>query len=431
MQIASSYEHTGLKLFLHNISKEKVNTIIKKLGNTEVLFFIDDFQSSLNALSILSKHKTFRYVVAERDYAYLSSSNHEFFSKDIEVIDVTEISNEDTHKIYEKIPQDIRKQRFSKTSKNDSLFELIEKNCIVPSIKSRFDNVVRQLKEIDIRLVDLFLLICYMHRSRSVASMDVLLAFFSGRLESYQEIYELIDTLGSSIRDYTDTTLENNQDYFDIRSNMLADVMTERAPVKNLSDMLRDFHNKVSKDSIPNYDVFKRRAYDARMFEKAFSDIDDGCGVYDVIYKKHPSPFNLQQKALFLSRRGHHGPAFSVIDEAVAKVGSKNWSIKNSYAIIMFKANIKRSDSNEVKDALDESMKMLSTCYSSDSRKTFHAMTYTDHALRYWKKYRDQTSYSYLIQAKEWLEEESRSSRRMANVRRLLRECNQALRTFG
>lgn len=102
-------------------------------------------------------------------------------------------------------------------------------------------------------------------------------------------------------------------------------------------------------------------------------------------------PFNLQQKALYLIR-GNHERAFIVIDEAIAKSGSGNWSVRNSYAIIKFKANIGRADSNDVRKALDESMESLEQCHDADLRKAFHAMSYADQSLKYWRKYRDDTA---------------------------------------
>ena len=161
--------------------------------------------------------------------------------------------------------------------------------------------------------------------------------------------------------------------------------------------------------------------------DQAMEKVEDGEKIYDIIYQKHQSPFNLQQKALYLSRRKDHQRAFEVIDEAIARGGSRNWSIKNSYAIIKFRANIDRKDTADVRKALDESMDALEQCHSADVRKAFHAMSYADHSLRYWKKYRDSTAVSYLEKAQEWLKEESDADNRIGNVIRLLRQVERAL----
>ncbi len=428
--LAAFYDFAGFKLFIKAISKEKAQTIASGIGLAPAILFVDEFQSSIDALEILSKKENIRLVISERDYAYLSSSSSPFLSKSMSVYDVTELDEADAQKIIGNIPSDIKANNIHKFSEGDSLFELIEKNCKSPNIKSRFSSVMKDLRSKNDDLVSLFLLICYLHTSRSIASMDILLSYFSTSAKNYKDIYDLIDILGSSITEYAGELVEQDQDYFNIRSNMLADLIYKIAPAEDLAKMLTTFYNNVSRYSIPNFEAFKRRAYDARLFERAFPNVKDGARVYDVIYKKHQSPFNLQQKALYLSRRGDHQDAFKVIDEAISTAGSKNWSIKNSYAIIKFRANISRENSAEVRKALDESMNSLEECYSSDIRKTFHAMTYADHSLQYWHKYRDKKSLEYIKKASTWLAEEQRNDNSVGHVIRLARELNKAALSF-
>jgi hypothetical protein len=427
MQLASFYDFNGLKFFVSNVSKEKAITFSTAIDNRPVIFFIDEIQSSLEALEILSKIKGSRFIFAERDYAYLSSSNSRFLSKSTTVVDITELNDIDQQKISENIPSDIKLTKFHKKDEGDSLFEFIEKNCKSPKIKDRFNNVLKDLKKNDYRLVELFLLTCYLHTCRSVASMDVILSYFNKRINDYKDVYKLIDMLGSSISDYVGELGDSSQDYFNVRSNLLADLIYNVSSTSDLAKMLSNFHNNVSRYSIPNFDSFKRRGYDARLFDRGYPDTQKGIEIYDIIYKKHPSPFNLQQKALYLSRRGEHQNAFKIIDEAVSKAGSKNWSIKNSYAIIKFKANIDRDNSIDVRRALDESMDALEQCYTADIRKAFHAMTYADHSIRYFKKYRDVKSSNYLIKASEWLTEEQRTKQALGYINNLLRQVNAAL----
>lgn len=430
MQLAAFYDFNGFKIYTKDISKEKAKTIASGIGQTPALFLIDEFQSSIDALETLSKIGNIRLVISERDYAYLSSSNSPFLSKSITVFDVTELDEADAQMIINNIPSDIKAPNIHKLSDGDSLFELIEKNCKTPNIKSRFNNVIKELRTKDDKLVGLFLLICYLHTSRSIASMDVLISYFSDSVKDYKGIYDLIDILGSSITECAGELVEKDQDYFNIRSNMLADLIYKISPTEDLARMLTTFHSNVSTYSIPNYKAFKRRAYDARLFERAFPDIRKGGEVYDVIYKKHQSPFNLQQKSLYLSRRGEHQEAFRVIDEAISLAGSRNWSIKNSYAIIKFRANISRDNSADVRKALDESMGSLEECHSLDIRKTFHAMTYADHSLQYWNKYRDIKSLGCVNKAIAWLEEEQKNNKGVGNVVRLSRELNRAALSF-
>lgn len=427
MQVAAFHDFNGIKLMLSDISNAKARTIAAKLSDKPSLLFVDNLQTSIEALNYLSTNRNIQLVIAERDYAYLSASSAKFLRRNIEVVDITALNDTDAQTVIQNIPADIRDRKTHNLREGDSLFELIERNCRTPSIKDRFNNVIDDLRNKDEKLVQLFLLACYLHTCRSVTSMDVLYSYFGRAYNHYSEIYELISILSSSLSEYVGEFAEEEQDYFAIRSNLLADHISTIAPTKDLANMLETFHNNVPRFCVPNFDSFKRRAYDARLFERAFPKVEDGEEIYDVIYQKHQSPFNLQQKALYLSRRKDHQRAFEVIDEAIAKGGSRNWSIKNSYAIIKFRANIDRRDSADVRKALDESMNALEQCHSADIRKAFHAMSYADHSLRYWKKYRDSTAVLYLEKAKDWLKEESDADNRIGNVMRLLKQVQKTL----
>lgn len=429
MQFAAFHNFSGIKILLSNISLAKAKSISAKIHDTPTLLFVDNLQSSIEALNFLSTKKNIQLIIAERDYAYLSASSSNFLRKNIEIIDITTLDEKDAQAVISKIPEDIKARRKYVLRDGDSLFELIERNCRTPSIKERFNNVIDELRKKDDTLVQLFLLACYLHTCRSVTSMDVLYNFFDKNYNDHRQLYDLLGILSSSISEYAGEFAENDQDYFVIRSNLLADHISTIAPAKDLAKMLTAFHNNVPRFCVPNFDSFKRRAYDARLYERAFPNIEDGEEIYDVIYRKHDSPFNLQQKSLYLSRRGEHQRAFRVIDEAISKGGSRNWSIKNSYAIIKFKANIGREDSADVRKALNESMEALEQCHSADVRKVFHAMSYTDHSLQYWKRYRDDISISYLEKSKEWLSEEADADNRIGNVSRLLKQVNIALST--
>ncbi|MFM1692635.1 SIR2 family protein [Aeromonas salmonicida] len=427
MQLAAFHNFNGIKLFISNLSVEKARYIASNLSNTPSVLFFDNLSTSIEALDFLAKNKNIQLVIAERDYAYLSASRANFLRKGINIVDITSLSDNDVQAIINGIPIDLKKKNQYKKRDGDSLFELIEKSCRTPSIKERFNNVISELRNKNDDLVQLFLLACYLHTCRSVTSMDILYSYFNKGHNQHHEIYELVNILSSSLSEYVGELSDDNQDYFSIRSNLLADHISSIAPTKDLANMLTKFHNDVPRFCVPNFDAFKRKAYDARLFERAFPRYEDGEKIYNVIYRKHSSPFNLQQKALYLSRRGEHDLAFKVIDDAISSSGQKNWSIKNSYAIIKFRANIDRSNSSDVRKALDESMNALEQCHTADIRKAFHAMSYADHALQFWSKYRDSVAIEYLEKSKAWLREEIDEDNRISNVARLLKQVNKIL----
>ena len=106
--------------------------------------------------------------------------------------------------------------------------------------------------------------------------------------------------------------------------------------------------------------------------------------------------------------------------KALAEAHRFDWSIRNSHAIIHFRANIEFANDPNARKTLDDSMEVLRQCYHSDRRKPFHAMTFADLALRYWNAYRDDQAREYLKYANQWLTEQ-REKEPWLDVSRLLR----------
>jgi hypothetical protein len=118
-----------------------------------------------------------------------------------------------------------------------------------------------------------------------------------------------------------------------------------------------------------------------------------------------------------------------MIDRAINASGGKIWSIKNSHAIILFRANINHSNHPNAKQSLKKSMDILTECYNWDKRKPFHALTFAGQALQYWEVYGDEEAFGYLQTAKKWLVSEEQRSFWNRNIKRLLTRIDRALRT--
>lgn len=98
---------------------------------------------------------------------------------------------------------------------------------------------------------------------------------------------------------------------------------------------------------------------------------------------------------------------------------NKQFSIRNSHAIILFDANYD-IDSLEAEKQLDQSMDILSQCVNSDLRRTFHAITYADQAVKYYHKYGTEKAISYLKQAQSWLNSEREEHKWDRDIRKRL-----------
>ena len=71
------------------------------------------------------------------------------------------------------------------------------------------------------------------------------------------------------------------------------------------------------------------------------------------------------------------------IDRAKIMTNDRQFSIRNSHAIILFDANYDVF-TEDAMEQLDRSMEILHKCFTDDMRKTFHAKTYADQAIRYY-----------------------------------------------
>ena len=138
------------------------------------------------------------------------------------------------------------------------------------------------------------------------------------------------------------------------------------------------------------------------------------------------NPYILQQGALYLSTKHRYSEAFDWIDRAKTMTNNKHFSIRNSHAIILFDANYE-INTDEAKGLLIQSMKTLHECYSNDNRKTYHAQVYADQALRYFRKYHDETSVEFLEQSKVWLQDELTDKPWAYDLRPLLNRVEETL----
>ena len=165
-----------------------------------------------------------------------------------------------------------------------------------------------------------------------------------------------------------------------------------------------------------NY-VFKRRAYDAELFNDLF--MDKGDEVYEIIFSRDDSAYTLQQWALYKAKNKRFTEAFADIDKAI-HMQLQNFSIKNARAIILFEAN-KDKHTESARNSLDEAMRILEECYESDKRKVYHAQKYAEFAIKIFNEYNND---SYLDKATEWIHElivseESRSFKTKQLYRKL------------
>ncbi len=75
-------------------------------------------------------------------------------------------------------------------------------------------------------------------------------------------------------------------------------------------------------------------------------------------------------------------------------------------------------------------MEILHKCYRDDMRRTFHAKTYADQALRYFKRNHNEKAKAYLLQAKAWINDELKNKSWEYELKSLYTQLDEALLLF-
>ena len=424
MQMAVDDFPVQHKLVTDSLTLQKARFITNRLEGQKALVFLDNFADSLEAYEYLSAQSNIQLVCADRDYNF-GIVGHRIDRSAVNIIDVTELSPADIQSCLRMIPQAIKSSAFNlprvSSGVDPSLFEIIEANVTRPSLKSRFASVLKELLRRDRDLHDLLVMLSYVYQCRVPVSMDMLFAYLREVTNDWREIYAMCDRLGAMIADYGgNLVFIEQQDYFVPRSTAVAEAVMENVYSNHMRKMLIRFHENVSPYRICRYDIFRRSAYDHKVFRKAFSNWKEGKTFYERLFERDRSPYMLQHCALFLAGKQRYVEAFDVIDRAITISGGHIWTIRNSHAIILFKANYPHATAPEARQSLRHSMEILTQCYKSDKRKPFHAATFADYAMKYWDVYRDEEAMEYLQTAESWLEDEAIRSPWYRSTKQLL-----------
>jgi hypothetical protein len=409
MQIVAGLEFDGHKILLDGSTNEKAEMVVRALDGAPALVAVDNITNHVEAFNVFQRAPNVTVIAADRDYN-LSSSLHRLNRREANIIDVTELSDADQQDLRASIPADVRRStpRMHEISKGTrpSLFEFVQSNVDGPTLRQRMRTALIDMEKTDPLGAEMLLLTAYVHSCRTPLSMDMAIGYWSSRIKSHSDIYAQIKSVGSLLSEYEGDLTESEQDHFAARSVLVAESVIAAASGVQLAEMLTRFHSNISHTRVASYYVFKRRAYDSKLFGRAFSNLSDGLELYDDIYARDPSPYTLQQKALFLASRKKYSEAFEVMDRAMSTAKRANWTIRSSYAQILFRANEELAgEDNSIRELLDRAMAILTECYQGDRRRSMHAVQYSTLAVRYAKIFSDERAVEYLKQGDLWLSE--------------------------
>jgi len=424
MQVAAHVTTSAHKLVLTSVTSQKAQLVLNRLRGDRALVFLDDATDNIEAVEMFLGARNIQLVGFERDY-YFEIVSHRIDRSRCSVIDVSDLTLADIQQIYERIPTDVRKPRFIQPefehNAAPSLYEVVALNTIQPTLGERFGSVLAQLKTSDPRLHDLLVMSCYLHSCRVPVSYDTASAFLRNENLTPEQVLDLMSRLGSMVVDYGGDLAGDGQDYFIPRSMIMSEAVLQRVPAVDFRRVYETFHENVSPIRTCAFDVFRRRGFDCSFALRAFPEWKNGKEFYERIMFRDQSPYLLQQEALYLSHKKRFKEAFAVIDEAVQMTRNRNPTIRHSHAIILFQANINGPANDPVVvQTLQRSMTILKECYEYDKRKTYHALKFADHALRYREIYGGAAAAEYLQIAVRWLQEEVRRTPWNRDAKRLL-----------
>ena len=410
LQLAKKISVNQRVLFFKDLSPNKSNIIRNEIKMPTVIL-VDNFTSDTDSFVNLSRNKFIKLVGFDR-YYNVDISIHKLPDSDFFTYDVSDLTPQDIQGIYNTIPLSIRKKKMV-TKKEfhevPSIFEIVNYNIDKPDINERYKKILLELDESDPVLLELLIMTCYVHSCRTPVSFEVINSYLSDYISSFTEVQEYMDSLKGMVREALGNLLndiEADQDYYQPRSQILAETIIAQTNSKHFRKVFEKFHDYVPKHQIPNFYVFKRQGYDAFYVTKAYYDWKEGLKFYERAYQTDKNPFLLQQCSLYLLRKKRYSEAALKIDKALQTSYKRIFSIENTHAIILFKANINLiSNDPSIRDTLDKSMEILKECFKEDQRKTYHAITFAEQSIDYFTKYPDIKAMDNLQLAKKWLEE--------------------------
>lgn len=324
-------------------------------------------------------------VSFDRDFNY-EMQYHKIKDYSFDLIDITEIQQEDAQRIIDIIPAELKKKQInmSRFDSDPTILSLLAGN--LKSVNFKF---LDSFSEEDYDAARVFLMITYVHACGTPCSFDMIYSYLGDKDYTWEEMFDIIDRAGKLINDITNDLLsrsivEEIQNYYECRSMVFAENVLNSIEKGNslLTEVMSDFLNNVPVFKICMYDRFKKRAYDADYTYRAFPNIEEGEMYYTKCSRIDNSEYIYQQAALYFSRNRDYKRAFSWIDQCRNLMHYNRFSINSTYAQIYYDANID-IDSTQACKALD----ILSDCCENDKRKGIHFMAFAKRCIKYYKLY--------------------------------------------
>lgn len=404
MQLAAAQEIIGSKFYFEHISILQAKKFLSEIQfESTIYIFIDNLSSNLEAFDMLKEDSRIKIISAERDINTFNLKGMNTFTVKASVVDISDIDQSEVNhicKYMQKAPYVYRNEKVS-------LFEIVFKLWFNSSAKERVKEIIKSLPK---DLLEFYTINTYARYTGISCSLDMLIAYYYDTEVNYEAIYSYVDKLRSVIDDanyYEDDT----QDFFTLRSKVFSEMSIEVIDNATLSKVISTFHKNISFRMIHNFKMFKRKAWDADVICKAFPDVEKGKIFYNQQIANNNDYYIKHQYAIYLFRLNQIDEAWRMIEEAFNDSNGSIFSIRNTHATYLFERNIDKNEDeyNTVKSMLEKSFEELEKCLDKDSSKSYHAITYARHAIRYHERYKSKQSMQFVTYARNYISKEINS----------------------
>nr|WP_303851685.1 SIR2 family protein [Seleniivibrio woodruffii] len=405
MQLAASKEILGTKYFFDTLTVNQAKKFISEIDKKNIVYiFIDNLSSNLDAFDILKTINNYRIISAERDTITYTINGINNLASDTSIIDISNITQSEVNNIC----NFMHKSEYKYKNEQVSLFEIVFKLWFNYSAKERIQQIIEKLPD---DLLEFYTIITYARYAGISCSFEMLLAYYYNECD-YKQIYKYAKNLRSLVDDENYYDDDDSQDYFSLRSKIFSEMSITIIDPNVLSKVIRRFHNNINQRLIPNFKMFKRKAWDADIMCIAFQDWREGKNFYDEQILKNNDFFIKHQYAIYLYRKNMVDDAWRLIEEAYNDSNGRVFSIRNTHATYLFDRNIdKKEDSHDtVINSLLSSFDELEKCLNNDNSKTYHVTTYARHALKFYHRYKNADSRFIINKAITYIDRELKNN---------------------
>lgn len=302
MQLALKISHKN-KLFISNLTIEQSKHILKNLSEIETIIFVDNCEEDLMVYKLLAEASNISTIATATDYTY-EASKHLLEDVQIKHFPIEDFTREQARRFYNSIDSNIRNTVFNyKDNENEkfSVLEMMLKNIANPIGYERIKNLLLKVLNRSPQAFETVALSCYLSGNNSALSTDILFSYFD--CKSYEDTQRYVNEANGLLRelDVSVDSCIDDQDYYDIRSKLFLyhckKSLTEEGSLKQAySNAINNFLNRVPAFKIYRYNLFKRSAYDAKLFYTLFKEKSNE--IYENLYDYESNPYTLQQWAL-------------------------------------------------------------------------------------------------------------------------------------